>query len=263
MEIAYDLSTLFTNNIQRLNRADLLKYGPRRYWPVSQSIDTLGEMSSKFHGWKRVITKYDKIVDHDEEQIVYILWEKVDSTKSLLKGLLRVGYKTLYLTDNDQNQFMEKTMCILDFFIVPSEQRKGNGYNMFEAMLKAENVSVDQCAFDKPSAALQQFFEKYYDRKEPVWQSNKYAVYPNFFIGRHPTIPFTPRQTKRASRASSAVSSHTSSRNTSPIGRNRPRHDSVADLMRQDIFAGVRAEVDPNSPTGLKNSRDFGHRRIW
>lgn len=45
--------------------------------------------------------------------------------------------------------------------------------------------------------------------------------------------------------------------------RNRPRHDSVADLMRQDMLAGVRAEVDPNSPTGLKNARDFGHRRIW
>lgn len=47
MEIAYDLSTIFTDNIQRLDRADLLKYGPKRYWPVAQSIDTLGEMSSK------------------------------------------------------------------------------------------------------------------------------------------------------------------------------------------------------------------------
>ncbi|CCD69460.1 Alpha-tubulin N-acetyltransferase 2 [Caenorhabditis elegans] len=263
MEIAFDLSTIFTDNIQRLTRTDLLKYGPKRYWAVAQSIDCLGEMSSKFHGWKRVITMYDKIVDHDEEQTTYIMWEKVNGSKSILKGLLRVGYKTLYLTDNEQNQYMEKAMCILDFFVVPTEQRSGNGFKMFDEMLKAENVTVDQCAFDKPSAALQQFLEKYYDRKDLVWQSNKYALCSNFFIGRHPTVPFTPRQTKRASRASSAVSSHASSRNTSPIGRNRPRHDSVADLMRQDMLAGVRAEVDPNSPTGLKNARDFGHRRIW
>uniref|UniRef100_A0A1I7TJL8 Alpha-tubulin N-acetyltransferase n=1 Tax=Caenorhabditis tropicalis TaxID=1561998 RepID=A0A1I7TJL8_9PELO len=263
MEIAFDLSTIFTENVQRLNRADLLKYGPKRYWAVAQSIDSLGEMSSKFHGWKRVITMYEKIVDHEEDQIVYILWEKVNGSKSLLKGILRVGYKTLYLTDNDQNQFMEKVMCILDFFVVPDEQRSGNGFKIFDTMLKNENVTPDQCAFDKPSAALQQFLEKYYGLKDPVTQTNKYAVFPNFFIGRHPTVPFTPRQTKRASRASSAVSSHNTSRNTSPIGRNRPRHDSVADLMRQDMFSGVRAEVDPNSPTGLKNSRDFGHRRIW
>ncbi|CAI2357159.1 unnamed protein product [Caenorhabditis sp. 36 PRJEB53466] len=263
MEIAYDLSSIFTSNIQRLDRADLLRYGPKRYWPVAQSIDSLGEMSSKFHGWKRVITKYEKIVDQDEEQIVYILWEKIDGHKSLLKGLLRVGYKTLYLTDNEQNQYMEKAMCILDFFVVQTEQRSGNGFKLFDSMIKTENVSVEQCAFDKPSAALQKFLEKYYNQKDPVWQSNKYAVYTAFFLGKHPTIPFTPRQTKRASRASSAVSSHNSSRNTSPIGRNRPRHDSVADLMRQDMFAGVRPEVDPNSPTGLKNSRDFGHRRIW
>lgn len=47
MEIAFDLSTIFTDNIQRLTRTDLLKYGPKRYWAVAQSIDCLGEMSSK------------------------------------------------------------------------------------------------------------------------------------------------------------------------------------------------------------------------
>ncbi|CAO4385543.1 unnamed protein product [Caenorhabditis nigoni] len=263
MEIAFDLSSIFTDNIQRLEKADLLKYSPKRYWAVAKSIDTLGEMSSKFHGWKRIITMYEKIIDHDEDQSVYILWDKVDGNKSVLKGILRVGYKTLYLTDNEQNQYMEKAMCILDFFIVPTEQRSGNGFKMFDAMLKAENVSVEQCAFDKPSAALRQFLEKYYDQKEPVMQSNKYAVFPNFFIGRHPTVPFTPRQTKRSSRASSAVSSHTTSRNTSPIGRNRPRHDSVADLMRQDNFTRGRSVIDPNSPAGFKLTRDQRHEPIW
>lgn len=138
----------------------------------------------------------------------------VSRNKSILKGLLRVGYKTLYLTDNEQNQYMEKAMCILDFFVVATEQRSGNGFKMFDAMLKvrnkvsrerwyfqqwetkcnrsdvqetyiwpvfrisfffvlkytkfqAENVSVEECAFDKPSTALQHFIEKYYNQKDP------------------------------------------------------------------------------------------------
>ncbi|CAI5455270.1 unnamed protein product [Caenorhabditis angaria] len=265
MEIAFDLSTIFTDEIQRLDRAQLLRFDPRRYWAVAKSIDVLGQMSAKHQGLKRVITSYEKVVDSDEEQIVYLMWKKNEniSSSSLLIGFLKVGIKKLYLTNKELNQFEDRPLCVLDFFIVPEEQRKGSGLKIFNKMLTTENHPADQCAYDRPSTGLQQFLLKNYGLEDPIWQTTKYVVFPDFFNGRLPTVVNTPRPTARNSRVSSQSASRVSSRNGSPIGRNRPRHDSVADLMRQDNAPGERREFDPNTPTGRKNTRDFGHTRIW
>ncbi|CAB3399505.1 unnamed protein product [Caenorhabditis bovis] len=263
MEIAFDLSTIFTDNIQRLDKTQLLKFDPRRYWAVSKSIDVLGQMSAKSQGLKRIVTSYEKILDQYEDQIVYIMWENLAPSSSRLIGLLKVGYKKLYLTDAELNQFEEKPLSILDFYVAQNEQRKGNGFKMFDFMLKHENVPADQCAYDRPSNAFQQFLTNHYGLKNPIWQTTKFLVFPEFFNGRLPTVVNTPKPTARNSRASSAVSSRVSSRNGSPISRNRPRHESVANALRHDSDFVERPEIDPNTPTGRKNTRDFGHTPIW
>ncbi|CAD6194278.1 unnamed protein product [Caenorhabditis auriculariae] len=264
MEIKFDFSTIFVNKpVQRLDRGQLLRFNPRRYWAVEKAIDQLGEMSTKAQGLKRTLTSYNKILDQEEEHVLYIMWQNLEDTPntSLLIGLLKVGNKRLYLTDRKQNQYEERPLCILDFYIAESEQRKGNGHELFEYMLKEENIEVDRIAIDRPSEAFLQFLNKYYELKDPVWQPTNFVVFPGFFEKHSPKVVNTPRGGARSEKFSACP------RDVSPapmiVNKGRARTDSAAGIIHNNETSAARRTADPDTPLGRKNTRDFGHQQIW
>ncbi|VDO92489.1 unnamed protein product [Heligmosomoides polygyrus] len=163
MEIAYDFSEIFSSEpIQRLDHAQLLRFNPRKFWAVQRAIDTLGQLSTEAQGLKRILTTYDKVLNQPDDQFIYLMW-----STSIVIGMLKVGKKHLYLMNGAQDKFEEEPMCILDFYVHDSVQRKGNGHHLFDHMLKQESTTASAVAIDRPSDAFLSFLSKFYGLKNP------------------------------------------------------------------------------------------------
>ncbi|PIO64201.1 hypothetical protein TELCIR_14179, partial [Teladorsagia circumcincta] len=212
MEIAYDFSEIFsTEPIQRLDRAQLARYNPRKFWAVQKAIDTLGELSTQIQ------------------------------------------------------RFEEEPLCILDFYIHDSVQRKGNGHQLFDHMLRQEGTTAKGVAIDRPSDAFLQFLAKFYGLKKPVWQSTNFVVFPEFFEGKKPT-----HQNEHCGTGSRSEK-FGSDRNepllvSQYLSTDRDAHgagkDSVAGLLHGDNGPEFRRIAAPDTPLDRKNRRDFGHQSL-
>uniref|UniRef100_A0A1I7XA46 Alpha-tubulin N-acetyltransferase n=1 Tax=Heterorhabditis bacteriophora TaxID=37862 RepID=A0A1I7XA46_HETBA len=262
MEIAFDFSEIFPNEpIQQLDRGLLVRCNPRKYWAVQKAIDQLGELSAKAQGLKRVLTSYEKILDHDEEQTLYIMWHKHENKQntSVVIGLLKVGRKKLYLLDSSQQQFEEKPLCILDFYVHELVQRKGNGHLLYNYMLNCEAMSAGMVAIDRPSDAFLQFLQKFYGLVDPilVWQSTNFVVYPQFFEGKKPV-------THVESRVRCNHSEKVDPCLIPPVrSRGKDWNDSAGGIIHGTSELPARREAGPDTPLDRKNKRDFGHQSIW
>jgi alpha-tubulin N-acetyltransferase 1 len=58
------------------------------------------------------------------------------SGKGSLIGLLKVGKKRLFIYDTHNINHELQPLCLLDFFIHTTQQRKGLGLKLFDFMLK-------------------------------------------------------------------------------------------------------------------------------
>jgi alpha-tubulin N-acetyltransferase 1 len=56
-------------------------------------------------------------------------------------GMIKMGMKTLFVTDELNRQIEINTLCVLDFYIDESFQRRGYGKRLFEYMLAV--VAID------------------------------------------------------------------------------------------------------------------------
>ncbi|RCN23728.1 hypothetical protein ANCCAN_30584 [Ancylostoma caninum] len=176
---------------------------------------------------------------------------------SLVIGMLKVGKKHLYLLDEDQRKYEEEPLCILDFYIHDSVQRRGNGHQLFDHMLKQESTSAAAVAIDRPSDAFLQFLSKFYGLKKPVWQSTNFVVFPEFFEGKTPV--------ERYDKSGSGCRSEKfgTRRNTDLTAPETTGKDTVAGLLHGNMTPELRRIAAPDTPLDRKNRRDFGHQSIW
>lgn len=66
-------------------------------------------------------------------------------------GILKVGSKRLFVR-NRTGDIVEMTpLSVLDFYVHESVQRGGHGKDIFQYMLKNENVEAKKLAYDRPS----------------------------------------------------------------------------------------------------------------
>uniref|UniRef100_A0A914USG5 Alpha-tubulin N-acetyltransferase n=1 Tax=Plectus sambesii TaxID=2011161 RepID=A0A914USG5_9BILA len=183
MEIAFDLTPVFPTEIVRLDGAALRRLNPRRVWAVQKLIDQIGKLSTEAQGLRRVLTTYDKVAESEDQQAIYLLWQKSDRRENMsnIIGMLKVGQKKLYLFDKKMRSYQVAPTCILDFYVHDSLQRQGYGHRIYNFMLETEGIRPDQVAIDKPSESLIQFMKKHYGLEDPIWQNTNYVVYPGFF----------------------------------------------------------------------------------
>ncbi|VDM76587.1 unnamed protein product [Strongylus vulgaris] len=216
----------------------------------------------KAQGLKRTLTTYEKILNQPEDQFLYLMWQRHQSkpSTSILIGILKVGKKHLYLTDEDQRKFEEEPLCILDFYVHDSVQRRGNGHYLFEYMLRQESTSPNAIAIDRPSDAFLQFLSKYYGLSKPVWQATNFVVFPEFFEGRKPVNGYD-KSGHSAARSEKFGGRRTNTERTSTVTDNAV--DSVAGLLHGDTTPELRRIAAPDTPLDRKNRRDFGHQSIW
>lgn len=100
-----------------------------------------------------------------------------------VEGLLKVGPKHLFYRDFSGKCKEMYPLCVLDFYVHESCQRKGIGKGLFMKMLACEKISPAKIAYDRPSPKLIKFLEKHFELKDFVPQNNNFVIFKDFFTG--------------------------------------------------------------------------------
>ena len=101
-----------------------------------------------------------------------------------LVGMIKVGEKRLFVFDHMGKYHEMSPLCVLDFYVHESQQRRGFGRKLFDYMLACEQVRVEHLAIDSPSEKCTRFLKKHYGFKQPIPQNNNFVVFPGFFENR-------------------------------------------------------------------------------
>jgi alpha-tubulin N-acetyltransferase 1 len=98
-----------------------------------------------------------------------------------VQGLLKVGSKDLFYRDQTGRCRELAPLCVLDFYVHESVQRKGLGKSIFSKMLQSEAISPSKLAYDRPSPKLIKFLNKHYDLTSYVPQNNNFVIFDEYF----------------------------------------------------------------------------------
>ena len=141
---------------------------------VKEILDKMGELSSKSQGLSTIITNTSKFFPSDDTLII-------KAEKNKVYGYVKVGPKRLFLRDRLFNYHERKTLCVLDFYVYETEQRKGVGKEIFDYMLNFERTYPYLLAYDRPTLRLLSFLKKNYRLDNYITQNNSFIIFDNFF----------------------------------------------------------------------------------
>ncbi|KAM4754927.1 LOW QUALITY PROTEIN: alpha-tubulin N-acetyltransferase 1 [Cyanocitta cristata] len=153
-------------------------------------IDELGKASAKAQGLSTPVTSAARM--ESNRHVLYILRD-TRSPKGAVLGFLKVGYKKLFLLERDGSHVEVEPLCVLDFYIHESQQRRGLGRELFREMLQRERVQPEKLAVDRPSEKLR-FLRKHFGLCDLIPQVNNFVIFEGFFSTRPSPVrrPFPP-----------------------------------------------------------------------
>ncbi|KAL1131103.1 hypothetical protein AAG570_012340 [Ranatra chinensis] len=147
---------------------------------ISEVIDQLGIASAKAQGLQKAITNADRLRNSD--YIVYLLFDpEGNNGRGSVVGMLKTGWKKLYVFDQSGECHHKLSLCVLDFYVHESRQRQGCGRLLFDYMLNDENISPEKLAIDRPSDKFIKFLSKHYGLEKIAPQTNNFVVFDGFF----------------------------------------------------------------------------------
>ncbi|GMI56980.1 hypothetical protein ScalyP_jg7612 [Parmales sp. scaly parma] len=169
----------------------------------AKCLDMLGTESGVEQNLKGPITncvKFGSELATAEKQILYILATNDDENSPSQSptptptpqspgpwltsfhpvSFIKTGLKHLYLLNPDNKLVERDPLCILDFYVGASHQRKGFGKCIFDIMVASnKNGNPEKFAYDRPSKKMYPFLAKQYGLREFIEQSNNYVVFTN------------------------------------------------------------------------------------
>ncbi|XP_067129987.1 alpha-tubulin N-acetyltransferase-like [Centruroides vittatus] len=148
---------------------------------LSEIINAMGEASAKAQNLQVAITTEEKLRFSDH-RLYIMVDEEANDDRGAVVGILKVGYKNLFVLNREGKLFECFPLCVLDFYVHESRQRKGYGHVLFESMLKEEDVRTCHMAVDRPSAKFLTFLNKFYLLEDPIPQTNNFVLFDEFFI---------------------------------------------------------------------------------
>jgi alpha-tubulin N-acetyltransferase 1 len=151
---------------------------------IAPTLDCLGELSAAAQHLPAAITSANKLCANPGQRC-YVLFDQRANTAV---GLIKVGQKRLFIMRHDQMLEMEP-LCVLDFYVHESQQRRGAGSQLFEHMLSEERASPQRLAYDRPSHKLLQFLQRHYCLRDFTPQANNFVVYNDYWDGGSDSQP--------------------------------------------------------------------------
>ncbi|VVC30102.1 Hypothetical protein CINCED_3A024697 [Cinara cedri] len=183
MEFQFDFSQITHDQIIKIDNT-LLPIGYQRDDPelqmmISNIVDKMGEASGIAQELKSPITSAEKLMRSDH--ILYLMTEQISQGHFVVVGLLKMGWKKLYLFNKKGSRTEAMVYCLLDFYVHETRQRHGYGIKLMEYMLKDSKIQARQLAVDQPTNKLLQFLWKYFNLSKLVNQGNNFVIFEEFF----------------------------------------------------------------------------------
>ncbi|CAD8125994.1 unnamed protein product [Paramecium sonneborni] len=163
------------------NGMSILNGAQQRNPQLDEVITTMGEASAKAQNLKQVITSPLRFYQSDQK-----LYIKSEGKQCL--GMLKVGRKNLFHRDLSGLVKEIQPLCVLDFYVHESVQRKGIGKELFEEMLRCEIICPEKLAYDRPSPKLLGFLKKHYHLQNYIPQNNNFVIFSQYFENRQQQI---------------------------------------------------------------------------
>ncbi|XP_018416160.1 PREDICTED: alpha-tubulin N-acetyltransferase 1 [Nanorana parkeri] len=197
MEFDFDVHKIFLDPITKLDRSLI----PVRRPLISSSealkqtmavIDEIGKASAKAQQLPAPITSASRMQINQHQ--LYILKDCTPQTagRGLVIGFLKVGYKKLFVLDHKGSHIEAEPLCILDFYIHESLQRHGFGKEVFNFMLRSEQMEPQHLAIDRPSEKFLSFLRKHYNLRSTIPQVNNFVIFEGFFRDRKAPVRKLP-----------------------------------------------------------------------
>ena len=146
---------------------------------LGKAVDDLGVKSGIAQSLPRAITSSALLTSTDHT--LYLL-----ADRQSVFGLLKIGYKKLFIRDVCGVLKEITPLCVLDVFISETHQRSGHGKTLFEHMLAECDVRPQHLAYDRPSPKLIAFLSKHYNLRDYAPQNNNYVVFDEYFTKTAP-----------------------------------------------------------------------------
>ncbi|XP_075229251.1 alpha-tubulin N-acetyltransferase-like isoform X2 [Lycorma delicatula] len=187
MDFRFNVNDFLKNKITKVNNTLLPEKfsGDRRSAGLcsnllAEVVDEMGLASAKAQGLLKPITSAERL--RNSEHVVYLLAEpEGNNGKGSVVGLLKMGQKNLFIFDATGLNHEKMSLCVLDFYVHESRQRKGYGKILFEHMLREENTVPHRLAIDKPSEKFLAFLYKHYGLSKIIPQTNNFVIFDGFF----------------------------------------------------------------------------------
>jgi len=156
-------------------------------------VEDLGKASARAQGLRQPVTCSTRIASSVEQRLYLLI-----GGRNIVKGLIKVGKKRLFVAtaaNANNNTFRRSNnpglreiepLCVLDFYVHESCQRKGEGKTLFEYMMNAEKKIPSRMGYDRPSPKFLNFLSKHYGLKDYVPQNNNFVVYNRYFNDADP-----------------------------------------------------------------------------
>ncbi|XP_037831653.1 alpha-tubulin N-acetyltransferase 1 isoform X2 [Kryptolebias marmoratus] len=187
MEFPFDINQSFSERISVLDQNLVASWrstgSPELQSHIATVIDELGRASAKAQQLSAPITSASKLQSQDHQ--LYLLKDREScGGRGVVVGFLKVGYKKLFLLNQQGVHIEAEPLCVLDFYVAENLQRHGYGLELFNFMLQHKNAEPVQMAYDRPSPKLLAFLAKHYSLMQSVPQVNNFVVFEGFFLNR-------------------------------------------------------------------------------
>ena len=209
---------------------------------VNEIIDQMGLASSQSQKLSTIITTSQKFFTSNDRIVI-------KASKNQVLGFLKVGTQKLYVRDKYYNYHNVAPLCVIDFYVYESCQRKGIGRELFEYMVNFERKVPEEMAYQRPTTPLLNFLQKNYNLYNYVLQNNNYIVFDEFFNYINNNLS-TDNSTIRAIRAFSG--------RPSPNNYNNNNYDNN-NYQQNDINVNRSQNIRTNTP----NLINAGQRLIY
>eukprot|EP00960_Hanusia_phi_P040749 754632-Hanusia_phi.AAC.2 len=154
-------------------------------------IDNFGKRSAVAQGLGAVITTMQKLMCTDHKLYIH-------RSDRAVNGILKVGRKHLFIRDVAADKMHEiEPLCVLDFYVHESLQKRGIGRQLFDEMLAREKVEPHMLGYDRsalvcharlvphmsfrPSPKLLSFLRKHFSLMDYEPQANSFVVFRSYF----------------------------------------------------------------------------------
>lgn len=166
--------------VKMWTRQDILGLGAEGVENLAASgVNQLGIESGVEQELKGPITTAEKLLEETSDSHVLLVYYKDD--KPL--GFIKYGEKNLFFYTKKGVVKELLCTCVLDFYVSTVLQRSGLGSVLFKDMLTRLQLHPNTLAYDRPSPKLVSFLKKHYGLINSDLQPNRYAIFPQEFMG--------------------------------------------------------------------------------